>query len=197
MAGGKVWTEAEDEIVRDTWASKKLMKECLAQLPGRTEKAVMVRVRALGLGPRVHMDRSGKSVILRMVLAEMARGSALSSRDISEKFGCTAKHASDLLREAHDSKKIRVQAWQRSRPGGCYMALYAHGDGEDAVRPSPKSEKDRNRTRYVNRRIREGKLHGNVFAVAMAQVMDLELPKANARASRGKYESRVYIQEAA
>jgi hypothetical protein len=193
----KKWSEQEDQIIRDTWASNKLMKECLAQLPDRTERAVMVRVQALKLGPRPHMNRRSKSIILAIVLREMERGYVMSSRDVSNRYNCTIKHAADLLAEARAAKKVHIHAWRRTRPGGCYIAVYGFGNVEDAMRPGSKSKQEYNRTRYVNKRMKEGKLIGNVFAVAMAQVMDLELPKPSGRANRGRYERRVYVQEAA
>lgn len=193
MAGGDVWSEAEDKIIRDTWASDRLMKECIDQLPGRSERAVLVRVQALKLGPRPEMNRRAKSVILKMVLGEMERGCSLSSRDIADKYKCTLKHASDLLAEARKGKKIYVMEWRRSRPGGCYAAVYGLGCLPDAERPSSKTRQEYNRTRYVNKRIREGKMIGNVFAVAMAQVMGQQAPKPK----KGRYQSRVYVQEAA
>jgi hypothetical protein len=175
------------------WSSERLIKECLDLLPGRSERAVLTRVWALKLGPRPEMNRRAKSVIMKMVLAEMERGYVFSSRDIMIKYGCTLKHASDLLADSKRAKKIHVQDWRRSRPGGCYMAVYGIGDLPDAERPSSKTMQEYNRTRYVNKRMKEGKRIGNVFAVAMAQVMGQETPKP----SKGRYQSRVYVQEAA
>jgi hypothetical protein len=193
MAGGKVWSKAEDKIVRDMWSSERLIKECIDLLPGRSERAILTRVWALKLGPRPEMNRRAKSVIMKMVLAEMDRGYVFSSRDIMNKYGCTLKHASDLLADSKRAKKIHVQDWRRSRPGGCYMAVYGIGDLPDAERPSSKTMQEYNRTRYVNKRMKEGKIGGNVFAVAMAQVMGQETPKQ----SKGRYRSRLYVQEAA
>jgi hypothetical protein len=193
MAGGKVWSKAEDKIVRDMWSSERLIKECIDLLPGRSERAILTRVWALKLGPRPEMNRRAKSVILKMVLAEMDRGYTFSSRDISNKYACTLKHASDLIADAKKAGKIHIQDWRRSRPGGCYIAVYGLGNLPDAERPSAKTKQEYNRTRYVNKRIKEGKRIGNVFAVAMAQVMGQETPKP----SKGRYQSRIYVQEAA
>jgi hypothetical protein len=187
------WTKEEDQIIRDTWASDKLIKSCLPLIPNHTERAIMVRVQALKLGPRPHLNRGNRSTILAIVLREMAAGYIFSSRQIADRFKCTIKHASDLLRDAYNEKKIHIQTWRRTRPGGCYIAVYGIGNHEDAISPGPKSKKEYNRTRYVNKRMKEGKLLGNVFAVAMAQVLNMEPPKL----SKGRYESRVYQQSMA
>lgn len=191
MAGGKLWAASEDKIVRDTWASNKLMKECLDLLPGRTEKALFVRIRDLGLGPRPKTKRRAESAILKMVMSEIQRGYVMSTRDIANKYKCSIEHAEHLMKKVREAKQVHVHSWKRSRPGGCWMAVYGFGAGEDAIRPSPKTLKERNRGRRLQQRIKEGRI-GNVFAVAMAQVLDQEPPKL----SKGRYTSRI-IREAA
>jgi hypothetical protein len=187
------WTKEEDQIIRDTWASNNLMKYCLPLIPNRTERAIMVRVQALKLGARPHLNRGPRSNILAIVLREMAQGYVFSSRQIADRFKCTVKHGSTLLRHAYTAKTIHIQSWRRTHPGGPYIAVYGIGNHEDAIIPGPKTKKEYNRTRYVNKRMKEGKMIGNVFGVAMAQVMDAEPPKL----SKGRYESRVYQQSMA
>jgi hypothetical protein len=78
------------------------------------------------------------------------------------------------------------------------MAEYLWGAGDDAIKPNPKTRYECNRTRYINKRLREGKAIGNVFDVAIAQVTGIPTKASKAkRPSRGRYESRVFVQEAA
>ncbi|MDR5776265.1 hypothetical protein QCE81_30950 [Caballeronia sp. LZ002] len=174
------------------------MKECLHLLPNRTERAILVRAQDLGLGRRKNKAAMARSATYKALKARMVAGYKFASPDVARLFGCSVNHAGHLLRYAHHEGLSHIESWRRSFPGGPYMPVFMWGRGEDAIKPDAKARYEYNRTRYVNKRIKEGKCIGNVFAVAMAQVTGQNLPTQKAkRPARGRYQSHVYSQEAA
>lgn len=195
---GKKWTDREDAIVREIWDGEKLVKECLHLLPTRTERAILVRAQALDLGRRTGRAAFARSATYKALKALLQSGAVLSSPDVADRYGCSVNHAGYMLKHAHVMKLVHIASWRRAYPGGPYMPEYAWGGAADAEKPGPKSQYEYNRTRYLNKRLKEGKTIGNVFAVAMAQVMGDELPPIRTKKpTQGIYRSRVFVQEAA
>lgn len=182
----KLWTEEENAILREIWASSRPVKESFHRLPNRGERAILYHAQALGISGNRKIDQHARSSILSLVHREMKAGAAMSSRDVADRLKCSITHAGELLRASCARKEIHVAEWNRNRVAGPYIAIYAWGNKPAAARPASKTSKEYNRRR--TQRKKQGK--NNVFAVAMAQIMNMEPPKL----SKGRYESRVYQQ---
>jgi hypothetical protein len=190
MSKHKLWSEEENAILREIWASSRPVKEGFHRLPNRGERAIVLHAQALGISGNRKIDEHARSTILSLVHREMKSGASMSSLDVVAKYSCHVKHAGELLKASRNRAEIHVAEWIRTRTAGPYLAVYAWGNKPDAVRPAAKTSKEYNRRRWIKQRMKEGKLVSNVFAVAMAQILDAEPPKP----IKGRYESRVYQQ---
>lgn len=95
LSNGKLWTDEEEEIIGDNWGRYSV--DFISKKLGRTERAVIAKGYALGLGPR--KDAQGK--LTMPVLAKICSVSANTVKTWTEKglkFKKTAIKANDKSR---------------------------------------------------------------------------------------------------
>lgn len=189
----KKWTDEENAIIREIWASSRPVKEGFHRLPNRGERAILYHAQALGISGNRCIEKHARSMVLTLVHRAMKEGASMSSPEIAKRYSCSVKHAGELLAASRERKEIHISEWIRNRVAGPYVAVYAWGNKPDAVRPASKTSKEYNRRRYLNKKLDSGKF--NPFATAISQVTNGE--KITMKPSKGSYGSRVHYMEAA
>lgn len=173
----KVWTTTEDERLRQAWASEKLVKEFVGEFPGRSIASLVARMAVLGISTRPEgFKRPVRSNIWLVIEKILKDGEKLTTRDITNRIGCTYRHAWDLLTDKFhaDEPQIHIAHWRRARPGSArsvWVEVWAYGEGPSPRRPKPPTATEHGRQYRIRARSRAGLIERNPFAVAMNQIM--------------------------
>lgn len=173
----KLWTDAEDEQLRQAWASEKLLKEFASEFPGRSVPSLVARMSALGISRRPEgFKRPVRSNIWVLIEKMLRDGEHLTTREITNRLGCTYRHAWQLLDEKFhaDEPLIHIAHWKRARPGDAksvWVEAWAYGEGPSPRKPKPPTRTEHVRLYRIRARSRAGLIESNPFAVAMSQII--------------------------
>lgn len=141
----KLWTEAEDALLRKNWDS--VLPCTMWGIEGRTPHAIRARAKQIGLGKKLVSYEAIYPQInerAEAILALLTTAGPLSSREIQKRLAITESQH----RRAHERirSEIYIFAWEMGTRGGEWP-IWALGDAPDAKRP-PKGDAHEYQKRY-------------------------------------------------
>lgn len=141
----KLWTEAEDNLLRNNWDS--VLPCTMWGIEGRTPHAIRNRAKQLGLGKKLVSYEAIYPQInerAEAILALLTTAGPLSSREIQKRLSITESQH----RRAHERVRgeIYIFAWEMGDRGGEWP-IWAIGEQQDAKRP-PKGDAHEYQKRY-------------------------------------------------
>lgn len=190
--GGRNWTYAEDELLREVWGKKGSLKVHAKLFKDRTNNALNLRGRDLGLPPRMNLATERYSVVRERVAEAFESGFMGTVRDLAIELKECEREVLRRVREGHGTK-YRICSWNRKKAFMEWTAMYELGTAPDEPKPATQTQQEK-RKRYNAKRRAKAKPF-NPFATAISQVTNGE--KITMSPKKGAYGSRVHYMEAA
>lgn len=133
----KKWTEREESILRSFWKTGEPCTGALSLLPGRTEAAIRMQARRLG----VAMRKPGpKPQLEKAVLDHLKKQGPLSTYELGAMLLCDRRQADYYIRLLRAKKKVYSPSFIETR-GGKLSRRWAIGNLPDAPYP-PKGQRE-------------------------------------------------------
>ena len=79
------------------------------------------------------------------IAKELQKGAPLSKFDIEARCFISIRNANNYLKLMHEAGEIHIAGYERLSPHGSPTTMWAHGQGVDAKKPKPKSDKQKSR----------------------------------------------------
>lgn len=188
LGGRKIWTKKQDARLREIWFSGGRVKSYMDEFPGHSLTSINQRAVKLGLGRR---PKRGGDVepIGWVTIKRVMTDDGMTCHALMDATGLHVSVVYKYLRDMHDAGQIHVANWVRKTRCGKLVPAYVTGSGQDAPKPAPMSNAEKERKYRKERNLRRaqsgGLLRGfNPFAVAAGLV---SAPNAG--------QGRIYKQE--
>ncbi|VXB24302.1 conserved hypothetical protein [Burkholderia sp. 8Y] len=188
----KVWTPEEDALLREVWAQPGTLKASIGKFPGRTINAIRFRGSVdLALPRRGSLRATTYSWCEEVIDDALRNGFAGTADQIAEVTSASPNRVRAILREGEE-KKYHVSDWAKRSNGCDWSPIWVWGGGERAPKPERQTSAVLSKRFRTRKKLKEGQY--NPFDVLARQVVNGE---KQALAIRGRYQKRIYVQEAA
>jgi len=169
MSNYRYWSEEEIQTLLAIRRSGKAIKTQMHLLPGRTVNGAHHMLRKL---PKQNVTRPGCfSWVWNAACALITDSPGLTVHQISERLGCSYRHAFDVFKENHESENrcVYISGWEKH--GVNQVPQWSMGTEPDAPKLPLKTREEKlltARLRYQKKRINRGRY--NPFAAAAGLV---------------------------
>lgn len=169
MSDYRYWSDEEMRTLRAIRRSGKAAKTQLHLLPGRSLNSVHHKMKKL---PKQSAKRPESfSWVWGATCALLKDVPGITIHEISDRIGCSYRHAFDVLKEKHESETrcIYISGWEKH--GVNQVPQWTLGDHKDAPKlplQTHEEELRKARMRYHMKRLKRGRL--NPFAAAAGLV---------------------------
>ncbi|WP_186112062.1 ArsR family transcriptional regulator [Burkholderia gladioli] len=123
------WSPVEDDILRKNYQTEKSVACLVDLLPGRSESGINQRAARLGIKRRADVRGA--------ILASLTQCGGATSYDVASDVGLDVSTIRHYLRDMKSAKLVHKsdKAIVPNAVFRCAVALWAAGDGKDAVAP--------------------------------------------------------------
>lgn len=161
------WTEDQDALLREKWATGENLKRYLPQFGNRAYSSVITHAhRDLKLGPRLKSARGVPAYAWDLIVAELKKAPG-TYPDLQRRAGLKSSISRRLLVEANPGPhgKVHIVDWQKRSNGGPAVAVFALGPGKNAPKPAPFTN-----TEKWQKKVSRKQVAADPFAVAAGLV---------------------------
>lgn len=136
-----IWTEEEEQTLRDLWATPGLLKQQMEQLPGFTFTGIQQKAVRMKLGLKVKV----KSLTYERIKVLMEDKEARTSEQIASAVAASVPRVNVLMREAIDRGEFHLAPYIPRPSNKAPMKVYRIGQGRSAVAPRTMTTAERAR----------------------------------------------------
>lgn len=190
--GARKWTKEEEDLLREVWFQRGSLKVHAKKLGNRSNNAINLHGRSIGLPVRDELSFDRYSLIREQVSEAFEKGFTGTVDALAVEIGSCRREVLRRVREGHGTK-YRISDWLRSKTFSNWIAVYTLGTEPDIPRPKAQTNQEKKKRYNEKRKIKAGKV--NPFAALVSHVTGSEVIKM--APSKGRYERRVYSMEAA
>lgn len=127
----RLWTPAEDEILRSFWKTNLPAVDIAHRLPGRTDAAIRRRAHWIGCATR---GPGPKPVIEKSVMAMIRKDGPICAAEMARRLLCATQQVDQYLRRLRKANRIHISG-HVERHENHVSRLWSAGKGTDAKRP--------------------------------------------------------------
>lgn len=171
MSDYRYWSTEEIRTLLAIRCSGKAIKTQIHLLPGRSVNSAHHMLRKL---PKQNVARPACfSWVWSAACALIDESPGLTVHQISERLGCSYRHAFDVFKENHESENrcVYISGWEKH--GVNQVPKWSMGDQPDAPRLPLKTREEKlltARLRYQKRRINSGRYNPFTAAAGLASI---------------------------